>query len=141
MRRFGTVVAVLAVLTAGGAHAADQLMGDASLDSQMLGAAYDVIPAAPHAPWTSEAAVLGAQGGGQSYEVVVDGVEVGAFNTTSLDLGSTAHPPGRPPSKGAGQVPSSYSLAKPAAWSLLILGFAGIGLTLRGGRRAEAPAA
>lgn len=141
MRRFGTVVAVLAVLIAGGAHAADQLMGDASLDSQMLGPAYDVLPAAPHAPWTSEAAVLGAQGGGQSYEVVVDGVEVGAFNTTSLDLGSTIHPSGSAPSKSDGQTPSPYSLAKPAAWSLLILGFAGIGLTLRGGRRAEAPAA
>jgi hypothetical protein len=143
MRRFGTAVAVVAVLTAGGARAADQLIGDASLDSQMLGSAYDVLPAAPHAPWSSEAAVLGAQDGGQSYEVVVDGVEVGAFSTSiAPTYNPTLRPLGETPTKGATKIPSVHGLAKPAAWSLLILGFAAIGLTLRGGRRRiEVPAA
>jgi hypothetical protein len=144
MRRIGTVVGLLAVLAAGGAHAADELIGDAGFETQMLGTGRGLAPTTPLAPWSSDNTIFGAQNNGQSYAVLVDGVEVGAF-TTSVGQGfvPSAAPLGdqppvtRGPAAVAGKPSAISPLFKPAAWALVILGFAAIGLTLRGGRRAE----
>lgn len=142
MRRIGTIVAVLAVLTAGGARAAEQLIGDTGFE--VLDPANDVHPAVPRVPWSADGSILLARDGDQSYEVVVDGVQVGAFQTTSgQDLAQAGHPTDRDPSQGGGpnaKASFAFHLPKTAAWSLLILGCGAIGLTLRGGRRVEAGA-
>jgi hypothetical protein len=144
MRRIGTVVGLLAVLTAGGAHAAGELIGgDAGFETQLLGAAHG--PAAPLAPWSRDNSLFGAQNNGPSYAVIVDGVEVGAFSTsTGQGFTPPTAPLGDQPSNTADRAATAAKaspfagLLKPAAWSLMILGFAAIGLTLRGGRRPEA---
>lgn len=146
MRRIGTVVGLLAVLAAGGAHAADALIGDAGFETQLLGAANS--PTAPLASWSSDNTIFGAQAGGPSYAVLVDGVEVGAFSTSTgqafapsaASLGDLT-PETRSRTAAVAKASPIAALLKPAAWSLMILGFAAIGLTLRGGRRAEAAAA
>lgn len=142
MRRIGTIVAVLAVLTAGGARAAEQLIGDTGFE--VLDPANSVHSAGPHMPWLPDGSILHAHDGSQSYEVVVDGVQVGAFQTMSgQDLTQANHPIDNDPSQGgapAAKAPSTFHLPKTAAWSLLILGCGAIGLTLRGGRRVEASA-
>jgi len=142
MRRIGTVVGLLAVLAAGCSHAADELMiGDAGFETQLLGQA----PTAPLAPWSTDNSIFGARNSGQSYAILVDGVEVGAFSTSGDQAFAPANASlGAPPPDAHGPAdarpkPSPFAaFLKPAAWSLVILGFAAIGLTLRGGRRPEA---
>ena len=145
MGRFSTVVGLLAVLAAGGAHAAGQLAASPAFETQVLGATDGVVPAPYASPWSSDNTIFRARDGGQSYEVLVDGVQVGAFSTSAApDFNPNAAPPGPLPAEargrpaGAGKVGAIAPLLKPAAWSLVILGFAAIGLTLRGGRRTEA---
>ena len=146
MRRIGTVVGLLAVLTAGGAHAAGELVGGGeSFETQMLGQPNGVVTGPAVSPWSSDNSIFRAQGGGQSYEVLVDGVQVGTFSTSAgQDFGPANAPFGAAPPEPHGKaVPAGRPLAasplfKPGAWALVILGFAAIGLTLRGSRRAEA---
>jgi hypothetical protein len=142
MRRIGTVVGLLAVLTAGGAHAAGELVGGEEFETQMLGQPNGAVTGPAVSPWSSDNSIFRAQGGGQSYEVLVDGVQVGTFSTSAgQDFGPANAPFGVAPPQphgaavSAGKPPAASPLFKPAAWSLVILGFAAIGLTLRGGRR------
>jgi hypothetical protein len=145
MRRIGTVVGLLAVLAAGGAHAAGELVGGEGFETQMLGQGNGVVTSPSVSPWSSDNTIFRAQGGGQTYEVLVDGVQVGAFSTSAGQNYGAAPPPfGAPPPEPHGKPDladkphGASALLKPAAWALVILGFAAIGLTLRGSRRPEA---
>jgi hypothetical protein len=143
MRRIGTVVGLLAVIAAGSACAADQLVFESGLDSRLPGAPRGDAPTGPLSPWSSDNTIFGAPNSGQFYTVMVDGVEVGAFSTsTAPDMtpsagGQDAAPAPRSPMNFRSRPSPVAGLVKPAAWLLLILGFFAIGLTLRGGRRTQ----
>jgi hypothetical protein len=101
----------------------------------------------------------GGYDGDQTYQVMLDGVAVGTFSTTSgqaftqqnLTLGAltsgSSHTltyqglEARDETAFIDNVSLTAAVPEPATWAMMIIGFAGIGLTLRGSRRAEAAAA
>ncbi len=101
---------------------------------------------------------FGGYNGDQTYSVKVDGVTVGTYSTTSgeaftaqsLTLGGFAAGSthtlsfqglvDRDETSFIDKVSLVAGVPEPATWAMMIIGFAAIGLTLRGERRAARPA-